>query len=339
MLVLAIETSCDETAVSLVYDQGDKVQVLAQKVSSQIEIHKPFGGVVPEIATRQHLKLLQPLVESLLEENQIGFDKIDAIGVTQGPGLSLALMIGMSFAKGLALAINKPFIGVNHMEGHLYSPFLAQNEFPKFPHLSLIISGGHTLLIHSKDRFVYEKIGTTVDDATGECFDKAAKLLKLPYPGGPEIEKHAKLGNPKAYDLPRPMMHSGDFQFSFSGLKTAVLVLLQKNPDILTSEEKINDVCASFQQAISDVLIHKTFAALKEFGLDTFTVSGGVSCNQTLRKAFEERAAAENMTCIFAPPKLSTDNASMIGAIALHRLMNGQKSDWNLEINPNLKLA
>jgi N6-L-threonylcarbamoyladenine synthase len=339
MLVLAIETSCDETAVSLVQDQGSKVHVLAQKVSSQIEIHKPFGGVVPEIATRQHLKLLQPLVESLLEENKIGFNQIDAIGVTQGPGLSLALMIGMSFAKGLALATNKTFIGVNHMEGHLYSPFLAQNEFPQFPHLSLIISGGHTLLIHAKERFVYEKIGTTVDDATGECYDKAAKLMGLPYPGGPEIEKRAKLGNTKAYDLPRPMMHSGDYKFSFSGLKTALLVLVQKNPDILKSEEKINDLCASFQQAICDVLIHKTFSALKEYHLDTFTVSGGVSCNQTLRQAFETRASEENVKCIFAPSKLSTDNASMIGAIALDRLRNGQKSEWNCEINPNLKLA
>lgn len=339
MLVLGIETSCDETSVALLRMQKNEMKIVDQIVSSQIEHHRPFGGIVPEVATRQHLKNLQNMTRDILEKNKCDLKNIDGIGVTYGPGLAASLLVGLSFGKALAMSANVPWIGINHLEGHIFSPFLAQGILPKEPHVALVVSGGHTLLIHAgANKGTYKKLGGTRDDAAGEAFDKVAKLLGLEYPGGPQIEENAKNGDQKKINFPRGMIGSGDLNFSFSGLKTAVRIHLSKNPKILSDKKMIADVCASFQQAVIDVLVKKTRDACKKTNTKIFTVSGGVSCNKALSEAMETMAEKENLACLIAPPNLSTDNAAMIAAVAASHLSLGEKSPWNLDVDPNLKL-
>jgi N6-L-threonylcarbamoyladenine synthase len=332
MRVLGIETSCDETSVAVVEKQGDTLTVISQEIASQIEHHRAFGGVVPELATRHHLLRLDPMVKDMLRASPLA--SVDGVAVTVGPGLATSLLVGTSYAKRLALAANKPWLGVNHMEGHLFSPFLSRGACPYFPHVALIVSGGHTLLIHVPEMFNYKLLGSTLDDAAGEAFDKVAKMLGLPYPGGPEVEKQAHSGNPQAVDFPRSMLDSGDFNFSFSGLKTAVRVHLQK-----AERASLADVCASFQQAAIDVLVKKTMRAARKLGVGTVTMSGGVSCNKTLRLAFEKAAARDGLESLVAEPIYSTDNAAMIAAVAACRLERGEQSAWDLDVNPGLRLA
>lgn len=333
-VILGIESSCDETSVALVRDANGKLEIVGHLIASQIEAHRPYGGVVPELATRQHLSRLDPLVGKILEESGKTLADLSGIAVTCGPGLASSLLIGLSYAKGLALATGLPWTGVNHMEGHLVSPFLAGGTPPEFPHLALIVSGGHTLLVEVEKPGKYQVLGTTRDDAAGEAFDKVAKLLGLDYPGGPEIEKQARLGNPAAVDFPRSMMDSGDLHFSFSGLKTAVRVFRGKHPDF-----PLPDLCASFQQAVIDVLVRKTAKALRQTGCRTVALSGGVSCNGALREAMGRMAAAEGVRFFSADRILSTDNAAMIAAAGLLRLRAGEASSWDLDVDPNLKLA
>lgn len=332
MLVLGIETSCDETSAALVEDAEGALRVRAHRIGSQIEAHRQFGGVVPELATRQHLALLDPMVKALMEEAGIGLETVDGIAVTRGPGLASSLLIGLSYAKGLALALRRPWIGVNHLQGHLISPFLAAGEAPVFPHLALIVSGGHTLLLRAAGLEEVEVLGSTRDDAAGEAFDKVAKLLGLPYPGGPEIERQARAGNARAVDFPRSMVDSGDLHFSFSGLKTAVRVFREKHPGM-----PVADVCASFQQAVVDVLVAKARRAVRETGVRTLALSGGVACNAVLREALAAIANQEGWRFLCADRVLSTDNAAMIAAAGLLRLRAGRWSAWAEDVVPNFR--
>jgi N6-L-threonylcarbamoyladenine synthase len=328
-LVLAIETSCDETAVALLRGPRD---ILASEIASQIHLHSPYGGVVPEVASRNHLPRIRPLIEAALRRSESSLAEIDCIAATRGPGLLTSLLVGYSAAKGLAIGLGKPFIGVNHLEGHLLSPFLQGPDRP-FPSVGLIVSGGHTMLVRLNGVGSYDLLGRTLDDAAGEAFDKVAKLLELPYPGGPEIDRLSKQGNPKKFDLPRSMLKSGDFNFSFSGLKTAVRYLLPK----LDGEFQA-DLCASFQEAVVDVLVQKTIRAAKSVGVNLVTVSGGVSANSRLRSKMTEAAAAAGLDLKLASPSLSSDNAAMIAYAALERFLLGYRSGLNEDADPNLKL-
>jgi N6-L-threonylcarbamoyladenine synthase len=329
-LVLALETSCDETAVALLRAPRE---VLASEISSQIHLHRQYGGVVPEVASRNHLPRIRPLIELVLDRSGCSLSGIDCVAATRGPGLLTSLLVGYSAAKGLAIGLGKPFIGVNHLEGHLLSPFLQGPDRP-LPSVGLIVSGGHTMLVHLTGVSSYTSLGRTLDDAAGEAFDKVAKLLELPYPGGPEIDRLAKQGNPKQFDLPRSMVNSGDFNFSFSGLKTAVRYLLPK----LDGDFRA-DLCASFQEAVVDVLVQKTIRAAKSSGVKLVTVSGGVSANSRLRLKMTEATAAAGLDLKLASPSLSTDNAAMIAYAALERYMLGYRSDINEDADPNLKLV
>ncbi|MEM1295633.1 MAG: tRNA (adenosine(37)-N6)-threonylcarbamoyltransferase complex transferase subunit TsaD [Verrucomicrobiota bacterium] len=333
-VVLAIESSCDETAVSIVAGQGE---VLASRISSQIDLHRPYGGVVPEVASRNHNVVLRPLLESALKSAGISIEQIDAFAATAGPGLASSLLIGNTTAKSLALASKKPFYSINHLEGHLLSPFMESSlEIP--PSLGLVVSGGHTMLVDVKGFDDYRLLGKTRDDAAGEAFDKGAKMLGLPYPGGPEIDNLAKAGNPNAFQFPRSMQEPGNLEFSFSGLKTSLLYQLEK----LTKKERqdlLADLCASFQAAIIDVLVSKAIAAAKASGRDLVAVSGGVSCNSSLRTALTVAADTENLQLKIAPAELCTDNASMIGFVGLLKLQNGSApSPLDQDIDPNLAL-
>jgi len=324
--ILALETSCDETAVAVLRDH----KLLASEVSSQIAEHEKFGGVVPEVASRNHLVHAPRLLERVAREAKIDISKVDAFAATSGPGLASSLMIGASIAKGLAIGFGKPYLAINHLEGHLLSPFFGETEIR--PNVSLVVSGGHTMSIFVRGVGDYKVIGRTVDDAAGEAFDKIAKLLGLGYPGGPEIEKRAAGGEPKRFDLPRSMPDSENF--SFSGLKTAVRYLL---PTL--GGDFLADVCASVQQAIVDVLVRKTIAAAKKFDVDLVTVSGGVSCNRELRKQLGEACKRQRLQFKTAEPWLCTDNAAMIAFAAMLKLENGASSSVTEEIDPNLALA
>lgn len=340
MFVLGIETSCDETAAALVRTGADgSVEIIDQIVASQIALHQPFGGVVPELATRQHLLHLSHLVSEVLKRTGTELSQLDGIGVTRGPGLPAALLVGMSFAKGLALASRLPWVGVNHLEGHLFSAFLSTGTIPREDHIALIVSGGHTLLIEVNTPFRYHKLGGTLDDAAGEAFDKGARMLGLPYPGGPEIEKKAKLGNPAAVAFPRAMLDSPGYNFSFSGLKNALRVHLQKNPTALESPATQADLCASYQEAIADVLAEKTRRACRDRGTKILTLSGGVGCNTRVREKVGAMAAANGIRFLAAPGKFSTDNATMIAVVAAARLEAGETSAFDLDADPNLRLT
>lgn len=325
-LLLALETSCDETAVAVL--RGS--QLLASEVASQIEQHGKFGGVVPEVASRNHLVHAPRLLERAMQRAKVDIEQVDAFAATSGPGLASSLMIGASIAKGLAIGFGKPYLAINHLEGHLLSPFFGETKIS--PNISLIVSGGHTMTVLVQDLGNYQIIGRTVDDAAGEAFDKIAKLLGLGYPGGPEIEKHAATGDPNRFALPRSMADSQNF--SFSGLKTAVRYLLPK----LTGDY-LADVCASVQAAIVDVLVRKTIDAAKTHRAKLITISGGVSCNKALREQMAQAAKRHRFELKTADAWLCTDNAAMIAFAGMLKLQSGASSSVAEEIDPNLGLA
>lgn len=321
-IVLGIETSCDETGIAIVKDGRE---VLANELASQIDIHKVFGGVVPEIASRQHTKIISQLVGQVLGQVD---SPIDAIAATQGPGLMGSLMVGLSFAKALAYSWQKPFIPVHHIEGHLFSAFLG-DKAPEFPFLALVVSGGHTQIIQCDAAHHYRILGTTRDDAVGESFDKVARLLDLPYPGGPSIQKAAADGNPEAYAFPRAMRHKGNLEFSYSGLKTAVLYALQEG-DI-----HVADVAASFQAAAIDILLIKIKQAIRQTSASRLVIAGGVAANQLLR----DRVTTELDIDVFLPPfKYCIDNGAMIAAAGHSRFKHGLTGDFSTTPNPSLPL-
>lgn len=333
MLTLAIETSCDETSVAVIKDGRE---VLSNIISSQIDIHRKFGGVVPEIASRKHIESINPIIQEAMDKANIGFKDIDLIGVTQGPGLVGALLIGISTAKSLAYGLDIPIIGVNHIEGHVCANYIEHKDLEP-PFTCLIVSGGHTYLVQANSYTDYELIGRTRDDAAGEAFDKVARALGLPYPGGPVIDKLSTTGNKEAIEFPRVMLEPKSYDFSFSGLKTAVLNYLnqreQKGEEIV-----IEDVAASFQQAVLDVLVDKSFRLAKERKSKKIVIAGGVAANQGLRTMMEERGKKEGIEIFYPSRILCTDNAAMIGAAAYFNYKEGKKSDLHLNVIPNLDL-
>ena len=329
-MILALESSCDETAAAVLSPPST---LLSNIVSSQAKKHEPYGGVVPELASRNHLILLKPTVENALNEAGISFDKINAFAATAGPGLSSSLLIGNTAAKAFALSNQKPFIAINHMEGHLCSPFL---ETQIQPHISMIVSGGHTLLIKVQKFDDYEIIGHSVDDAAGEAFDKVGKMLGLAYPGGPEVEKLALNGDPDRYDFPRSMLKSGDFNFSFSGIKTSVLYKLK---EIGHADKKtLCDICASFQTAVIQILTTKLINAAKEHKVPRIALSGGVACNTALRDLITRRSVENGIELFLVKKKYSTDNAAMIARAAAERFVRNEFSPLDSDINPNLQI-
>ena len=327
LLVLAIESSCDETAVALMRGR----QLLANAISSQVEIHGEYGGVVPEVASRNHMRVLEPLLRKVLGEAGVSIESVDLIAATNGPGLATSLMVGLSLAKGMAIALKRSFCAVNHIEGHLLSPFLSEGA-EVCPAVGLVVSGGHTLLVGIESVGRYTLLGRTLDDAAGEAFDKVGKLLGLPYPGGPNVDIAAREGDATRFDFPRSMIGSGDLNFSFSGLKTAVRYMLPKHQPV-----PVADICASFQEAVADILVRKALAAVKKTGVKVLAVSGGVSCNSRVRKLLQERCAKQGVRLLLASGQLCTDNAAMIGFVAGLRFRNGMKSELAAEVEPSLK--
>ncbi|MGM8216731.1 tRNA (adenosine(37)-N6)-threonylcarbamoyltransferase complex transferase subunit TsaD [Bacillaceae bacterium W0354] len=329
-IILAIETSCDETAVAIV--QGGK-KLLSNVVATQMEIHQRYGGVVPEIASRHHIEQITLVIDQALNEANMTIQDVDAIAVTEGPGLVGALLVGVNAAKTLAFAHNLPLIGVHHIAGHIYANRL-EKEF-EFPLLALVVSGGHTELIYMSGHSEYEIVGETRDDAAGEAYDKVAKALDLPYPGGPEIDRLAQEGK-DLYSFPRAWLDDS-FDFSFSGLKTAVInklhQLKQKNEGY-----RIEDIATSFQTSVIEVLVEKTYQAAKKYDVKQLIVAGGVSANSGLRKALQEKFVSENVDLTIPPLYLCTDNAAMIGAAASIKYQNNQFSGLDLNANPGLIL-
>lgn len=331
--VLAIESSCDETSCAIVKNGR---WVISNIISSQIDIHKRFGGVVPEVASRMHLEAINNIVDQALKEAKMSLEDVDVIAVTKGPGLVGALLVGISEAKALSYVTKKPLVGVNHMKGHICAAFITHKDLNP-PFICLLISGGHTYLVEVKDFNDMKVIGKTMDDACGEAYDKVARSLGMPYPGGPCVEECAKSGNEKAIDFPRVMLEKDSYDFSFSGLKTAVLNYLnskkQKNEEI--SKE---DVCASFQKAVFDVLISKTKRLMQEKNLDKLVVAGGVSANNTLKKEIEKMAKENNYKTYFPKKILCTDNAAMIASSGYFEYLDGTRDDFSLNVLPNLEL-
>jgi N6-L-threonylcarbamoyladenine synthase len=323
MILLALETSCDETSAAVVRDGV----VLSNVVSSQIQLHAEYGGVVPELATREHLKNLPPVVETALGEANLVASHLDAIAATQGPGLPLALMIGLRAAQSIAFALNKPFVGINHHEAHLYSPWIwsqpLRAHFEEFqPNVSLIVSGGHTMLVHVAAELKHRVLGSTIDDAAGECFDKVGKLIGLPYPGGPQMDKLAEGGDAKRFNFPRPKLRDQDDDFSFSGLKTSVRYFLRDHPTLLHDKQSVRDLCASVQSAIVEVLVTKTMRAAERLNVRCVTASGGVTANRALRQALTEACEHRSLTLRVAERMLCTDNAAMIAILAERKLLH-----------------
>lgn len=350
--ILAIETSCDDTSAAVVKDGKE---ILSNIVSTQTEFHKKYGGIVPEIAARKHIEVINPLIQEALDKAKTNFKKIDAVACTYGPGLVGSLLIGVCAAKAIAYAANKPLIGINHLEGHIYANFL-EGQGPRvkgqeFPFICLMVSGGHTMIVYVKDHGEYEIIGRTRDDAVGEAFDKVARLLGLGYPGGPIIDKLSKEGNPKAIEFTRPMMDDG-FDFSFSGIKTAVVNYVKRN--VLGGSEMGNETCnatretfrpsqphtadiaASFQQACVDVLVTKTLRAAEKLKVKTIALAGGVAANSKLREQLKREAKELNV--IIPPMNLCTDNAAMIGAAAYFKFKRKELSELDLKPVANLSL-
>jgi N6-L-threonylcarbamoyladenine synthase len=328
-VVLAIETSCDETAASIVMGGND---VLSSIVSSQIDIHARFGGVVPEVASRAHLESIVPVIDAAIAEAGILPSRIDAVAATAGPGLIGALLVGVSAAKSLALVWDKPFIGVNHLEAHLYAGLLDDPTL-EFPLVVLLVSGGHTMIIHMKGHGDYTVLGRTIDDAAGEAYDKVARYLDLGYPGGPAIDRIALEGNPHAVEFPRAMMHDG-LDVSFSGLKTSVINHVRKNPEMPNV-----DVAASFQAAVVDVLCAKTIKAAQQVGAQGIVLGGGVSANTFLRSEMTRRGGEAGFKVALPSRAMCTDNAAMIAAAAWHRLKSDGPRELDCGAYPNLKLA
>ncbi len=322
-ITLGIESSCDETAAALILD-GKKC--LSSVVASQIDIHKEYGGVVPEIASRMHVELILPVIDKALKEAGIDEEDIDGIAVTHGPGLIGSLMVGLSTAKALAFSLGVPIIGVNHLEAHLSAVHL-ENEV-EFPFVGLVVSGGHTSLYLVKDYTEFELLGKTRDDAAGEAFDKAAKVLGLSYPGGVQIDRLAKEGNKGFFDFPRPFKSSTTPDFSFSGLKTSLVYYLRKEPS--PQGQKLNDICASYQEAIVETLIDKTLLSAKECNVSSVVLAGGVACNSRLRELAGEKFSEEGLSVYIPSPKYCTDNAAMIGSMGAFKLMKGERSGLDL---------
>jgi N6-L-threonylcarbamoyladenine synthase len=338
MRILGIETSCDETGVAVVESNPRSTDVLAEAISSQVPLHRPYGGVVPEMATREHLRNLPLLVPRVMREARLDLAALDGLAVTSGPGLASSLLIGHSYARAMAVALAKPIMGVNHLEGHLYSPFLSGQRPVEFPFVGLIASGGHTFLVHALAWNRYVKLGSTVDDAAGEAFDKVAKLIGLPYPGGPEIEKLAKMGNPEAYGLPRSFPERDNLNFSFSGLKTAVRLFYEKTPQVQADPVWGYDLCASFQKAVIDVLVRKTVQAALSARVHRVVASGGVLCNRALRDDLGRACADAGLELLLASPAFCTDNAAMIAGTAAEKMEAGLEPQINDDIDPNLDL-
>lgn len=333
-LVLALETSCDETSAAVI---ADGRTVLSNIISSQIPVHQKFGGVVPEIASRKHIENVIAVVDEALHTANIALGDIAAIGVTYGPGLVGALLVGVSAAKALAFAVGLPLIGVNHLEGHMFANFLAHPQLQP-PFVSLVVSGGHTSLVHVRDYNSFALLGQTRDDAAGEAFDKIARVMDLPYPGGPHIDQLAKEGNPAAIPFPRALTGEKNFEFSFSGLKSAVVNFLH-NAEQRGEAVQPADVAASFQAAVVDVLAEKTIRAAKESQVGQIVLAGGVAANSCLQRSLAERCRQEEIQLYFPPAVLCTDNAAMIACRAYYQYLAGDVADLHLNAAPALKLG
>ncbi len=332
--LMGIESSCDETSVAVVRDGHE---ILANVITSQIDVHRKFGGVVPEIASRKHLELINPILEEALKEAKIDWSDLDGIAVTYGPGLVGALLVGVSTAKALAYALDLPLIGVNHMEGHIYANFLEKPDLT-FPFLCLVVSGGHTDLVYMDEHRCYELLGRTRDDAAGEAFDKVARALGLPYPGGPAIDAMAKEGNPDSIEFPIARFKNGIYDFSFSGLKSAVLNEInhsrQKNEELVVA-----DIAASFQKAVVKALVEKAFLAAKDKGIKEILMAGGVAGNSELRDAMTKEGEKYGIGISYPRPILCTDNAAMITCVAYYQYLTGETAPLSLNAVPNLQLG
>lgn len=327
ILVLGIESSCDETSVAVVKNGRE---VLSNVINSQIKIHEEYGGVVPEIASRCHTEVINQVMKQALKEANVTLDDIDVIATTYGPGLVGALLVGVSYAKGLSFASNKPLVGVNHIEGHIAGNYITHKELePKF--LALIISGGHTHLVLVNDYNNYEILGKTRDDAIGEAFDKVARVVGLGYPGGPKVDKLAKEGKAS---IELPITHFDNLDFSFSGIKTAIINLHHKNPDINKA-----DLCASFENAATQMLLNNVKKAIKEYNIDKIALAGGVSANSYIRTEFDKFAKRENIKLYYPEPILCTDNAAMIASVGYYNYIAGKRADLTLNAKPNLKIG
>jgi len=339
LLILGIESSCDETGVALVRSTGNAVPtLLSHALHSQIEMHQAYGGVVPELASRDHIRRVLPLATQVLTESGQSLADVDVVAYTRGPGLAGALLVGAGVACALGAALNKPVLGVHHLEGHLLSPFLSADP-PEFPFVALLVSGGHTQLMRVDGVGRYEILGETIDDAAGEAFDKSAKLMGLGYPGGPALSRLAEQGSATAFKLPRPLLHSGDLDFSFAGLKTAVLTQAKKLGDEL--EARKADLAASTEAAIVEVLVKKTLAALKQTGLKRVVVAGGVGANRHLRAQLNAACAAAKVRVHYPELHLCTDNGAMIAMAAAMRLQAGQQqanTDYAFDVKPRWPL-
>ena len=333
IITLAVESSCDETSVAVLKNGRE---VLSNIINTQIDLHKKFGGVVPEVASRKHIENIDVVLQEALDKANITLNDIDHIAVTYGPGLVGALLVGLSYAKALAFTLNKPLVGVNHIEGHISANYIEHKDL-KPPFITLIVSGGHTHLVEVKDYGEYEILGRTRDDASGEAFDKIARAMGLGYPGGPIVDRLAKEGNKKAIDFPRAYLDEG-YDFSFSGLKSAVLNYLNakkmKNEEIV-----VEDVCASFQEAVVEVLSQKAIKAAKEKGYNTITLAGGVACNSALRDKLTELGKTNNIDIKYPSQVLCTDNAAMIGCAGYYSYINGRRDDMSLNAVPNLRIG
>jgi N6-L-threonylcarbamoyladenine synthase len=325
VLLLALETSCDETSAAVVKD-GE--EVLSNVISSQVEFHRKYGGIVPELASRKHIEVISPIIQEALDKAGVSFKDLDAIAVTYGPGLVGSLLVGLCAAKAIAWSLNLPLIGVNHLEGHIYANFLLPS--PQFPFICLLVSGGHTMLILVEDHGKYKTLGRTRDDAAGEAYDKVARFLNLGYPGGPIIDQLAKEGDPQAINFTRPMLADG-YDFSFSGIKTAVVNFVNKNQETATfSRRFLADLVASFQQAVVDVLVEKAVRAAKEFNCRSVALAGGVSANSLLRSQLKQRGEEEGLTVHIPPFEYCTDNAAMIGCAAYYKSLRGEFDDLGI---------
>lgn len=334
VLILAIESSCDETAAAVVKNGR---YVLSNIISSQIDLHKLYGGVVPEIASRKHIEHIDAVITESLRRAKVTFDDIDAIAVTYGPGLVGALLVGIAEAKALAFSLNKPLIGVHHIEGHISANYIEDIDF-KPPYVALVVSGGHSHLLYVKDYGDYEIMGRTRDDAAGEAYDKTARALGIGYPGGPKIDSAAKKGNPNAIEFPRVFLEADTYDFSFSGLKSAVLNYINKK-NMLNEEIVKEDVAASFQKAVTDVLVGKTIKAANEKGVKNVALAGGVASNSALRAEMKVACESQGLMLNIPAPILCTDNAAMIGSAAYYEYIKGVRDGYELNANPNLKLG
>ena len=333
-LTLGIETSCDETSAAVLCGTRE---LLSCVIATQIPIHQKYGGVVPEIASRNHILSILPVVEQALDEAGTALTEIDQVAVTYGPGLVGALLVGVSAAKSLAFSLNVPLIGVNHLEGHIFANFLAHTELTP-PFMALVVSGGHTALVDVADYETFRLMGRTRDDAAGEAFDKVARVMGLPYPGGPEIDRLAREGDPAAIDFPRALAQEGNYEFSFSGLKSAVLNYINSEKMKGHALHKA-DIAASFQSAVVEVLVYKAFEAIREAGRDTLVLAGGVAANRSLERRLRETAEAEGIRYLYPPARLCTDNAAMIACRGAYAAEAGKYSDLYLNAVPGLDFA